>query len=187
MGRENIFRRLGSVWLLLFKKITKSSWKGVVNYNDKHGWNGNYWLKEKTFRRRETAQGMGIYNLEGPILNKHLLNGIFPKENRWKENTLSRDLTESNQQAHHTSSQAKTFKVGGDLSVGALGAFSSRITLLWGTHIQKIDLAMRRNGINAKMILNSYRCQLMFSVKRNYGLDLGSYTEIFFINCTHCL
>ena len=51
----------------------------MVNYYNKHGWNGNYWLKEKTFRPRETTQGMEIYNLEGPILNKHLLNAIFPR------------------------------------------------------------------------------------------------------------
>lgn len=132
-GNIFLFRRPGSN-CCFSKKFAKTNWKEMVNCNDKHGWNRNYWLKEKIFRPRETTQGMGIYNLEDPIFNKHFLNDIFPKENRWKASTLSRDFPESNQQALHTSSHAKTFKVGGELSVGA---FSSRTTLLWGSHIDR--------------------------------------------------
>lgn len=46
------------------KKFSKTNWKEMVNCNNKHGWNGSYWLKARPIRPREIIlQEMETYNL----------------------------------------------------------------------------------------------------------------------------
>lgn len=152
------------------KKNAKTNWKEMVNCNDKRSWNGNYWLKEKTFGPRETTQGVVIYNLQGQILNKYLLTGIFfPKDNKWKGSILFRDLTKESASTSHLFLMQRHFR----LEVSCLEGLFYGTTVFWGPppHGQEIGLAQslpiwEENGIVARIILNSYTCQFTLSVKR---------------------
>lgn len=133
------------------KNIAKASEKEMVNCYNKCGWNGNYWLKERTFRPRETTQGMEIYNLEGTILNKHLLNGLIPKGNRWKGSPLSIETSlRAIKQPLHTFSSCKDRH--GQRWVIHRGFFKYNHRALKSPQRQKIGLA-QSSSLRKRMAL----------------------------------
>lgn len=88
---------------------------------------------------------------------------------------------------------ARTFMVRGELFIGVfLCVFFSKQnhrTLQPSLRKQvwlRVSQSQKGNGINARILLNSNGCQLMFTVNGNFGLDLGSCLGIFFVS-THCL
>lgn len=86
---------------------------------------------------------------------------------------------------------ARTFMVRGELFIGVFFFFKQSHGALQPSLRKQVWLrvsqSQKGNGINARILLNSTGCQLMFSVNGNFGLDLGSCLGIFFVSSTHCL